>query len=392
MSKDKSWTVEIETGVSIKDLDSYLRICDPPLTLSSNVVFDCHGAATREGTLSDKVTCVKIVGADGTLNVFTKEKDPVEFAAATINLGLFGIIHSYTIQVEPMFKLQLVNYPLQSELFAFANVGGSRIKALVQSSEQIEFIYFPFSCRDFKSPANDRVLIRQWHRTDLPLKSSLKRVAFQRFRQRLLVRFAQNVLYKFMTTFPKTTPYVCYPLFAMTPRDKKVLYAPDAIHHYGGLELFTITELEMAFKVDDDFGNVVNAWNFAMSLMYEYGNRGEFPLNMALEMRFIKASGMTMSNAYDDDPEALYCMMQVVSKAEVRGFKEFTAKLGRLWMDTVQARPHWAKVWEHIPGIVPHLRKLDSARFDQFEAIRKKYDPEAMFMNATFAGLLGHDM
>ena len=72
--------------------------------------------------------------------------------------------------------------------------------------------------------------------------------------------------------------------------------------------------------------------------MYEFANRGEFPLNLALEMRFIKASRMTMSNAYDDDPEAVYCMIQVVSKAEVRGFNEFTAKLGKYWMDTVQAR------------------------------------------------------
>ncbi|CAO3575075.1 unnamed protein product [Mortierella alpina] len=403
LSKDGSWTVEIETGVSIKDLETYLRNYDPPLTLSSNAVFDCalyggllslgcHGAATRESTLSDTATCVKIVGADGTLNVFTKEKDHVEFAAATINLGLFGIIYSYTIQVEPIFKLQLVDsYPPQTEFFASAKEGGPRLKALVQGSEQIEFLYFPFSCRDFSSPANDRVFVRQWHRTDLPIKPSQKRVAFQRFRQRLLLRLAQNVFYKFITRFPKTTPYISYPLFALMPRDKKVLYVPEAIHHYGGIELFGVTELEMAFKVDDHFENIIDPWNFAMHLMYGFANRGEFPLNLALEMRFIRASRMTMSNAYDDDPEAVYCMIQVVSKAEVRGFNEFTAKLGKYWMDTVQARPHWAKVWEHIPGIVPHLRKLDSARFDQFEAIRKKYDPEAMFMNATFAGILGHD-
>ena len=72
--------------------------------------------------------------------------------------------------------------------------------------------------------------------------------------------------------------------------------------------------------------------------MYEFAGRGEFPLNLALEMRFIKASGMTMSNVYDDDPEAVYCMMQVVTKAEVKGFREFAAILGRYWMETFQAR------------------------------------------------------
>lgn len=47
-------------------------------------------------------------------------------------------------------------------------------------------------------------------------------------------------------------------------------------------------------------------------------------------------------------------------------------------------------MWEHIPGIVPYLRHQAGARYDKFEAIRKKYDPKGMFMNRTFAELLGH--
>ncbi|KAG0041776.1 hypothetical protein BGZ89_007241, partial [Linnemannia elongata] len=71
--------------------------------------------------------------------------------------------------------------------------------------------------------------------------------------------------------------------------------------------------------------------------LYEYASRGEFPLNLTLEMR-----------------------------------------------------PHWAKLWEYVPGIVPYLRKQGSEHYDRFEVIRKKYDPKGMFMNATFAGVLGH--
>lgn len=47
-------------------------------------------------------------------------------------------------------------------------------------------------------------------------------------------------------------------------------------------------------------------------------------------------------------------------------------------------------MWEFIPGIVPYLRTQAGDRFDQFEAIRAKYDPQGMFLNSTFAGLLGH--
>jgi len=127
--------------------------------------------------------------------------------------------------------------------------------------------------------------------------------------------------------------------------------------------------------------------------MYEHAGRREFPLNIALEMRFTKSSQMTMSNSYDDDPEAIYCMIEVISAAETKGFEEFSVKMAKYWMDEFQARPHWAKMWEHIPGIVPYLRQETGgarARLDEFERIRMKYDPERMFMNGTFASLLGH--
>ncbi|KAF9392165.1 hypothetical protein CPC16_003539 [Podila verticillata] len=98
-------------------------------------------------------------------------------------------------------------------------------------------------------------------------------------------------------------------------------------------------------------------------------------------MRFVKSSNMLLSNAYDDDPEAVYCMMELLSVKGTAGFEEFAAKI---------AQPHWAKMWEFIPGIVPYLRTQAGDRFDKFEVIRTKYDPQGMFMNSTFAGLLGH--
>ncbi len=52
---------------------------------------------------------LKIVDASGVLHTFSKEKDAAEFSAATANLGLLGIIYSYTIVVEPMFKLLMVS-------------------------------------------------------------------------------------------------------------------------------------------------------------------------------------------------------------------------------------------------------------------------------------------
>lgn len=67
-----------------------------------------HGAATHTRTLPDLVTEVTIIDANGNLNTFTEATNPEEFAAATVNLGLFGIIYTYTLRVEPLFRLHMV--------------------------------------------------------------------------------------------------------------------------------------------------------------------------------------------------------------------------------------------------------------------------------------------
>ncbi|KAG0215670.1 hypothetical protein BGX28_008916 [Mortierella sp. GBA30] len=399
--KDDLWTVEIETGVLIKDLDDLLRMHEPPLTLPSNVVFDtarygglislgCHGAGTQSGTLPDLVHEVKIVDADGNLNVFSKEKDPIEFFAAAQNLGLLGIIYSFKLRVEPMFNLYATDTdPLLSEYFGSPEKCGPMLKNMVLGNDQTEIFYWPFNTLNFNS-TEDRVWIKQWQRTKVPITASSWVVTLQNRFQDCLLGLGDTAM-QTMTVWPATTPIVAYLTGKMSRvTGERVYSAPDAIHHYAASGLVRCIAVEMAFKCDENFENVVRAWNYPINLLYEHANRGEFPLNFPMEMRFVKASQMLMSNAYDDDPNAIYCMMEVISVVNTEGFEDFSIKVANYWMDEFQARPHWAKVWEHIPGMAPYLRKQMGSRVELFESIRKKYDPQGIFMNDTFAELLGH--
>lgn len=72
--------------------------------------------------------------------------------------------------------------------------------------------------------------------------------------------------------------------------------------------------------------------------MYEYAHRGEFPINLPVEIRFVKSSTMLMSNAYDTDPDAIYCMIEILSANNTPGFNEFSNKVAKFWMDNFQAR------------------------------------------------------
>lgn len=399
--EDDVWHVEIETGVTVKNLDDYLRKHNPPLAMACNVGVECiryggilsmgsHGAATHTRSLTDLVATVKIIDASGTMNTFSKESDPVEFSAAALNLGLFGIIYTYTLRVEPMFKLQMRDtFPPLHYYFGSPQIGGPRVKAMVLGNDQTQLFYWPLHTSD-RTIKHERVWVKEWHRTDLPVTKSHRRVKFQRLIETIKTA-TYNTLVKVMAKFPQLTPMICPHLCAcVNKKADQVLHAPDAIHFWGGMEHAPSMALEMAVKADENFENVVESWNYVIGQVHEHAQRKEFPLNLMLEMRFLKASQMIMSNMYDEDPDAIFATMEIVSAANTEGFEEFSAKMAQYWMKNYHSQPHWAKMWEHVPGIVPYLQQQTGDRYNKFEEIRKKYDPQGMFMNGTFAKLLGH--
>ncbi|KAF9169611.1 hypothetical protein BGX20_010079 [Mortierella sp. AD010] len=350
----------------------------------------CHGAATHTRTLPDLVTQVKIVDSNGTLNTFTKDKDPVEFSAATVNLGLMGIIYSYTIKIEPMFNLKMTDtHPLYTDIFSDPVAGGAKIKAMVLGNDQTELYYWPFNT-PFLGASNDRIWVKQWQRSNLTATDNLLKDTFDSAIQDLETALGAKV-YDFMAKHPKSTPYIVPLMYqAVAGDDSVVLHVPNAIHYQAGIDNMPCLNMEMAIKVDDGFQNVVKAWKYVVDQLYAYAKVGKYPFNLSMEMRFVKSSPMLMSPAYDEDPDAIYCMTEVISVVNTEGFYEFSAMVAQHWMDNFQARPHWAKLWEHVPGIVPYLRQNSSAQYDKFDVIRQKYDPNGMFMTGTFAGVLGH--
>ncbi|KAF9206081.1 hypothetical protein BGZ49_003050 [Haplosporangium sp. Z 27] len=397
---DGTWTVEVETGVTVQALDDLLRQHNPPLALPSNVVLTsvryggvlamgCHGAATHTRTLAELVTQVKIVDSNGILNTFSKDIDPVEFSAATVNLGLMGIIYSYTIKVEPMFNLKMTDtHPLLQDIFSDPKVGGSILKSMVLNNDQTEIFYWPFNT-PLLGKSNDHLWIKQWQRSNQAATDNLLVDTLKDVIQNLETTLGSNV-YQFMAEHPSSTPTLIPLMYqAVAADDSMVLHAPNAIHYLAGTDNMPCLDLEMAIKVDDNFENIVAAWNYVVDQIYTYAKAGKYPINLTMEMRFVKSSTMLMSPAYDEDPNAIYCMMEVLSVVNTKGFNDFSAKIAQYWMQNFQSRPHWAKMWEHVPGIVPYLRQ-NATRFNQFDAVRRKYDPNGIFMTPTFAGVLGH--
>lgn len=60
--------------------------------------------------------------------------------------------------------------------------------------------------------------------------------------------------------------------------------------------------------------------------------------NTCLEMRIIKASKKMMSPLYDEDPEALYCLVNIMAPTDTPGFEDYSAGIVREWIQKYNAK------------------------------------------------------
>jgi hypothetical protein len=68
-----------------------------------------------------------------------------------------------------------------------------------------------------------------------------------------------------MVTNPSHTPTLSGVMYAtMIRRFDKVLPAPEAIHYMDGIYNMKCMGVELAFKADENFGNVIKAWNYVI--------------------------------------------------------------------------------------------------------------------------------
>ncbi|KAG0040149.1 hypothetical protein BGZ82_004808 [Podila clonocystis] len=359
---EDGWIVTIEMGVLVSELDNALRLNTPPLSLPSNVVPDVHGASINASTMSDMITEMTIVNAKGELVTYSETKDSEAFSAACLNLGLLGIVYTATLKVEATnTRLRVMDsYPSLKSVFHGPDAG-LNLKAMILKNDSTGFLYWPF--KHFgKEQFNDEIWLKQCVRTTEP---------------------AEN-----LAGLADRPPMVDNPFFASFHVGEQIMEVPDAIHFPIGDGVTTVVNAGVAFKVDADFKNVVEAFNDLVERNYRYSTGGPFLLNTALEMRFIKASNKLMSPVYDQDQDAIFCMLDVIATSGAPGFDEYSTKVMADWIQRFNAKPHWAKLWEAVPDVYPCLRREYGDRLVRFNRIRKEQDPKDMFVNRTFEKLV----
>lgn len=180
------------------------------------------------------ITEMTIVNAKGELVTYSEAKDPEAFSAASLNLGLLGIVYTATLKVEVSnTRLRVTDsYPSLESLFHGPDAG-LNLKAMILKNDSTQFLYWPFE-HFGKKKFNDNVWLKQWERTTEP---------------------AEN-----LEDLVDRRPMVDNPFFASLHVGERIMETADAIHFPIGDGVTTVVDAGVAFKVDANFTNAVECF------------------------------------------------------------------------------------------------------------------------------------
>jgi len=365
--------VQIKGGTTLNEVNAFLEKkgkCLSSLgsiseqTISGAISTGTHGTGISYGNLCSMVEMMRIVDASGHIRV-AKKGDEL-WSAAVCGLGAVGIICEVTFLVEPLFKLYAIQKPMPLD-----HVLGN-LNDLINSAEHYRFWWFPHTNNCISWSAN---------RVGMQTKSS-KDI------QSLFENFYENMKDK----------WIGYHLFEFTlylGRHFPSLVPTINRFYYYALFSEAKSHVDTSFRVfnfDCRFKQYVNEWAIpiertkeALLKLKQIIKEEDFKVHLPVEVRFVKRDNIWMSPSYDRDVCYIGIIMYRPYGTDVPYEKYFDAfeKL----MVSLDGRPHWAKEFS--------LKKEDFEKmypkFHDFNRVRKKMDPNGMFMNKYLRRALGDE-
>jgi hypothetical protein len=375
LSEEAHPRVVIESGATVREVNDVLEQHGYALPL--NVVLESvrfggliatgsHGSGWNNPSLSDLVHSIEIVTALGELRTFETGVDSEDVMnAARLNLGMFGIIYRVTLNVRKSWTVRAHNrrLPIAQVL--------ENLEDLVLAHDNLDLFWWPFC---------DALWVKTWHPVESAITAKPRRSLRDAAGAAISSRFYDGSL-TLLKYFPKLTPSVCPITFRATPSvSDEIVDVVEAIHYRRAIEVAKMGCVEVAFKISPGFENVKWAINVVFDQVKAYAARNEYPMNVTMNVRFIHNSHCWLSPAFG---EGHTCYIEILSRARHTSWHRFSGETAQAWLTLPQARPHWAKEYRHIPGIVEHIKASYGDNIHRFNHIKERLqvDPAHLFVN-----------
>lgn len=346
--------VKVEAGAVMENLNSILQdnnmafsvlgsISDQ--TIGGAISTAYHGTGLNFTVISDYVTEIDMLLASGEVKSYNRQSEI--FPALLCSLGCLGIILNVTIQCEPAFRLEQIEY-------------GAKLEDILSSLDQN--INSSDHFRAFWYPHTDNAICYHASRTNKEITKKPKNWFMDIFVGYYLLEF----LY-WIGTFVKSIIPLINRFYFRLAKERNV--SCDISYKIFNFDcLFKQYAFECAIPKKETV-------YFLLKLKAWLENNPQVKIHFGVEIRFVKADKIWISPCYEQDSCYLNILMFKPYGKDYS--REEWWKINEELMIECKGRPAWAK--QH------NLSKQDLIelypKFSDFDQLRRQLDPNNMFMN-----------
>jgi len=353
--------ITVEAGLPLYKLNALLAeqgLALPNLgdvdvqTVAGALSTGTHGTGARLPNLSAQVEALEWVCAEGSVvRSSTHDADPSLLRAARISLGSLGVLSAVTLRCVEAFTLKALQAPMSLDDVL------ERLDALVDENDHFEFFVFPYT----------RVaMTKRNNRTDETAAPPLR---LSHWTQTVLM---ENHLFGAVCGTGRVFPHLVPTLNRLVTRFASQSQSVDQ-----SFRIF-VTPRRVRFE-EIEYAVPRAAGASAVREALEVIERGRYPANFPLEVRFVAPDDAYLSPSFERPScyIAVHVSRGLPWEPCFRAVEEVFKAHG--------GRPHWGK--RHFQT----ARELKSSfpAWSHFQAVRHSLDPHGLFTTPAMEELLG---
>jgi hypothetical protein len=355
----------------------------------------CHGAGRQHKTLSDLVMEVEFVNARGELQTVSDRR---HLRTAAGCFGFLGIVTSLTLKLDPMTYAALrpesprlalavpppAGFPVPRAV-DMRNISRADLKRATRRF--IRHCERDYYAEWFWFPYQENAWVNCWRNDGAREDAEPYPSEEQTLMQQIGTSLVQMLTDTTWAQLPGRTQAELFASLAMAglPSDVTIVTPlVEALHFQRGIQNFRVRNMEFEIPIPPradnprrpDWSICQRAWWDVIRNVYE---RADAPLRVALEMRVMGSSRITMAPQHGNRLGT--CSIEILTnlRTPAREWRTFMQDIANLWMSyndpdgrPLNVRPHWAKQWQGLTlrrrPAIRHLR--DRAYADRIPEFR----------------------
>ena len=352
-------TVTVQAGCTIADLNKTLfqyGMAMPNLgdiayqTISGAISTATHGTGAKLTGIAGQVIALDIVAGDGSIVSCSRDEEPDVFESARVGVGALGALSTVTLQCVPKFNLHAVEEPIRVDKVL------EEIDTRVDNNEHFEFFWVPHT---------GWALTKTNNRTTQPAGGQSR---FKFFKDKIVM---ENIAFGAVTKLGRLRPSAIPRLSKLIPSSGRVEYVKPSYQIFASPRWVKFYEMEYSVPRE----HVGTALNGIRKLIDDKGLFIGFPV----EVRFTAPDDIPLSTA--SGRESAYLAVHVAKGMEYETYFRGVEEI----MNGLEGRPHWGKLHFQTAEVLA----TRYPKWDAFQKVRGRLDPNGVFANAYTDRVLG---